>query len=185
MKRNLSAKRNLPAPRYDLFISFFEKEVHRYQQAIEELRKLDLPYTLAREALERHRYNNKITLSAEKDHIWIDISCGESHYKEFLPLVSTITQLLYEHSLRVTTDDPNPEVSYDIFWRWKLKGNITMRVKVDVPWNGNQYCQVNFKEVQRTDYERTATWYDEPWRADGAMSPEVTGPVPSPEETPF
>jgi hypothetical protein len=152
----------LPAKRYDIFIKYFETKVTEHQKQIECLRTLEQPYNIAKSALELHDYPHATTLSASGTTISIDIKLGDSHYKEFYPLVETIGKSLVKANLR---QDWLPASSSSDTWyikhRWSCK-HFTILLTLELDWTGNKHCQVTQRKIPTTTTEYTFIWTESP-----------------------
>lgn len=66
-------KANVPAPRYELFTSAFEKKVAAYQEIIRATEKSEQVYNICRDALERAKLPNDVKLDLAPKGVSIEI----------------------------------------------------------------------------------------------------------------
>lgn len=153
----------VPSKRYDLFIQFFEKKVDEAQKQIEELRKFEPLYNVAREVLEKHDISNAVKIQNVGSYLSVNIIAGEEdHYKDFVPIVKDICKALIRLKLR------EAEISYNITkenvwtWCWQMstKLGLILTIRITFPYEGNKYLKIVTKEVMIKSYEWKHVWLE-------------------------
>jgi len=151
----------VPSHRYDIFLTFFEKKVHALQQEVENMRRAERIYNIAREELEKAKLPNDIRLDTRGECVDIDIHITEeNHWKHFLPLIEALGK-------RVRPEDPVPAFSgvstATLHWYWSKECNTILYVTAFIPWKGTKFCRVDTITETRQDTKRKFIWSDKPW----------------------
>ena len=163
------AKSTEISKRYPIFINFFEKFVSKKQEEINQLREMESLYIIAKEALDNNEYDNNIKIDSHDNSIDIrGMLTYENHYKDFNPLIKTITELLYKKNLR-KYEEPSfsKNESHTVYWRWSIVKNKGKEKEVfyvnfymTIPFEGTRYCKITSQKVTYTSTEYKATWVD-------------------------
>jgi hypothetical protein len=161
-------KKNLPAQRYDIFLTAFEKEVAKRQAEIAEMDCLMRPYEIVRKALEAVKLPNETRLTLSKGTVEATITPKENDHRnsfdELLKLIGSELKLANLHP----SGEHAYSVSYDIFFRWRLseirglKTPATINIRIDVPYDGTKYIKVVRTKRPTTydDITTTITWLE-------------------------
>ena len=160
----------VPAKRYDIFITAFEKYVAERQKEIAKADRLMRPYEIARAALERADILNDTRLELRKDGIYINIVVQENDRREkFEKILQNIGEELYTVKLH---PDGAPayyhgQLSFRYFW--KLRGIAgkdeeppEVEVVLNIPVKGTKFVRVTKEEKQSTwtNSIYTSTWIE-------------------------
>jgi len=155
--------------RYPIFIDFFDKFVSRKQEEINKLKEMESLYLIAKEALEMYDYPNDININNHITSIQIDIILTEdNHYKDFLPLVSCITKLLSDKSLR-NNEEPSIGQSdtFMYYWYWAVvnkNSNVAnfknIIVNLHIPMKGTKYYKITSRSETYTTTVYDGSWID-------------------------
>lgn len=159
----------VPSKRYLDFLTLFEQKVSEAQASIRAMDRMMKPYDLVREALAEVNLPNAITLDIDKNGVWVStIPVDNDTQKTFYPLINTIAAKLEAAKLH----DGKPAISksywfHDYVWRLlSFYPYITVRFRIDIPFEGTNLIEVIRKEVPVPDHVQTdwsVVWHDKPY----------------------
>lgn len=162
---------NLPAKRYPIFQTAFEKKVAEIQLEIKKLDELQGLYSRAREALIKANLDNEVRL--EMYGQWSTVSIriylkdGDT-MDTFHPLLGAIGDGLTAHRLHHDGLPAERQGDYDrtFVWRCGPDGTKKLELILDVPWNGTDCIEIQTEEkhVERTEIAHRAIWHSQPYR---------------------
>lgn len=141
--------KNLPAKRYPIFISYFEAEVTKAQKAIEDLRALEVPYSIAREALLYADLNHDVKLSHYGNTVYLKFTMEKDEiFEDHAKLISALGD-----KAKALGHDGQPSVGdwwLDRTFSWsfrKLKRDYSIYLKVTIPDDSLRYDILTKEEV--------------------------------------
>lgn len=178
--------KNLPAKRYDLFITAFEKEVARAQERIALLNRMQKVYEVVRSALEVEELKNEVHLALQTDGVTATIQALANDRKEFFTgLLNNIGHGLKRDQLHSTGRPAAGTIPFAFTYSWNLvsfKPLARVRLVIEVPLEGTNYIRVirTPQHAEAYTYEDVRVeWLEEP----SYYNPEC--PISKEEEIPF
>jgi ribosome-associated translation inhibitor RaiA len=147
--------KNLPAYRYELFTKAFEKRVTAAQQAIDQLRKLEAPYNLLKDAMEAERLPNEQHIIMDSGRVSVHVTATSYDSLEaFEALASRLGKRLRDAKMH---RDGVPATSHGgtvccLWFRW-MCGAFMVTIFVNVPTAGMRDVAVTVRERQTIETE--------------------------------
>lgn len=120
------------APRYDVFITAFEKAVTAAQERIEKLRSLEGVYSLVRDVMLLHQLPNDHHLLLDEGGVRVTIEAiGTDSIKTFETIAGDIGRKLLERKLHHDGLPSVGDLSTSRQWMFNIR-SLSKNVKVDV-----------------------------------------------------
>jgi hypothetical protein len=162
-------KKNLPARRYDVFLTAFEKEVERAQAKIALMNRLQKVYETVRCALESEDLENVIKLELDPNGVIATITPLPADRKSFFDsLVEKIGTGLKLDKLHHDGRPAAGQYSYSFTYKWNLvsfKPVAQVKLSIDVPIEGTQYIKIRRIPCRAEAYtyeDVKLEWLEEP-----------------------
>ena len=178
----MTLKTNVPAKRYDLFITAFEKEVERAQARIALMNKMQKVYEIVRTALEEEELPNPIRLELDPAGVFVTMSPLPNDRKSFFDgILLKIGAGLKRNRLH----DGRPakgQHSFQFTYKWNLMSFdpiVSVQLKIEVPYEGTKYIKV----VKIPQKAEAYTYND--IKLEWLEEPEPQNTFAEPEEIPF
>lgn len=165
----------VPAKRYDIFQTAFEKKVAEAQKEIEALNALQGLYSAAREALIAVNLDNATTLEMsgkyQQVHISVIVKDGDT-MDTFHPLLDELGNALVQRRLHPTGQPAMREEYIDRKFVWNIQRDKTLQrlqLTLDVPFNGTDCIEIVKSTIRKevVDEERRAVWHSRPFKRAG------------------
>lgn len=161
--------KNLPARRYDVFLTAFEKEVERAQTKIALMNRMQKVYETVRCALEAEELDNVIKLELDPNGVFATITPLPDDRKSFFDgLIEKIGNGLKLDKLHPTGKPAAGQYSYSFTFKWNLisfKPVAQVKLAIDVPIEGTKYIKIRRVpcRAEAYDYEDIKLeWLEEP-----------------------
>lgn len=164
----MTKKPNLPAKRYELFISAWEKKVAEAQKELSLLERLSGPYEVVRRVLEEAKLENESSLDMSKRGITLRIQPLDTDRKQVFIILSKAVGVELNR-LRFHEDGVPAEgkTSYDFYYVWQLRDFnpiVEVLVVIDVPINGTPHIKIletDHKTETITSCNRRPVWIED------------------------
>lgn len=169
-------KKHVPAKRYDLFITAFEKKVAEAQERISAMNALQGPYSIVREILELADLPNDINLDMTEAGISVRIPVKDDQpFIIFENLARRIGKELHAAGHHQDGIPSCRNVYVDSYFEFRLNAAAhiaagrappLISIHIDVPFSGTNLVEVTFTEELKTYVDRRyeATWHTEPFK---------------------
>lgn len=172
----------VPAKRYDLFITAFEKKVTEAQESIKRMDQLMRPYEVCRETLELFELENETRLQLTERGIHIDIAIMDLDREEkFLKLISKLGSNLLERKMHLDGQPSAENSGYSFNYTWRLQGFKDFKsppriwLCLNPHWDGSTYIKVEEikRKVEREESDRRIFWVDQPIKRTKPLEDEI------------
>ena len=159
----------VPAKRYDVFLTAFEKEVTKAQERIKKLDRFQRVYEICRLALEDAKLENETKLLLQEEGVEVVIVPLQADKEGFYSqIIKDIGSGLLQAGLHSTGEAAFGTTSYDFCHKWrlvKISNLATVQVRIDVPFTGTDFIDFE-KGIPKTEHyisqDQKPIWLKEP-----------------------
>lgn len=159
----------VPAPRFDIFITAFEKFVHQRRKEIEAVDLLMRPYEIVREAMENARLPNDNKLELITNGIRADIRVEPDNKPgPYWALAAAIGYGLHKANLHETGEPAIDRLGsfWHNKWRLVMMGNEyppLVELRFDMPLKSGKHILVEKEKylIHYEDYRYNIKWLEE------------------------